>query len=338
MRVKAKRIGLILVLFIILAGLVSIAWSQDTYTVTFNPAEDAYVDIDSPDANYGSSSELVLYYNGKYAYLKFNLSDFTLPVERISSAKLRIYVTYYSSSTTLYAYPAADSWTESNITYDSKPSFDTSIKSSVSVTSTGFYEVDVTNILLSCIDVNDKICSIVLKLNSGQTVKIASKEYAEADKWPQLIIEYEPYTETTSQTITETVTTTMTDYITETQTITTTQTDTIYTTETAYTTETSTVTQTITDVITETATTTITQIETAWANQTVTITTTMTPTTTVTVYGNETVTMTEYGNSTAPEINYQALADALMPIVLIVGVISTLLGLLLQSTNFRRGD
>jgi len=361
-----KKIGVLLVLaWLLTAGVALLlpAWSQTTtYTLELTPIADSMVLNGYPSNNYGDDSELQLGAgDGDRLFFKFNLSQLQ-NVKSIVSMKLKLYVTTIIKDTGgsyVDVRYCEDNWEESTITWSNQPSCTDIIT----------YEPDLDDpVADSWIEINiytgaeasyitdNYILSIRLDTGSATAVqyKVASKEYPEADKWPQLIIEYEPYTETTTQTVTETITitenvtetitetqtttTTLTDYVTETQTTTITQTDTIYTTETAYTTETSTVTQTITDVITETATTTITQIETAWANQTVTITTTMTPTTTVTVYGNETVTMTEYGNSTAPEINYQALTDALMPIVLIVGVLGTLLGLLLQSTSFRRGD
>ena len=349
---KGKRVGLALVLaWLLVAGIASFlpAWSQTTYTAEFYPVDDAYVDADSPDANYGAENILIVGSVGsERIYLKFNLSDFTLPVERIVSIKLKIYViTANSPSINRYVYYVEnDTWSEEAITWNSQPGYDTSSQVYFYNLEAGNYKtIDITSLVISKISENDKILSLaIIGQSSDYEVQLASKEYAEADKWPRLLIEYEPYTETQTETITETVTvtetttetitetviatTTVTDVITETQTTTVTQTDVIYTTETAYTTETSTITETITDVITETATTTVTETHTEWANETVTVTTTITPTTTV----------TEYGNSTASEINYQALADALMPIIMVVGVICTMLSLILSATSSRRGD
>mgnify|MGYP000554192387 CR=1 FL=1 len=369
-RIKGKRFGLIIVLAWLLIALASPllmpAWSQTTYTVTYNPVDDALADYHHPDTNYGSDTILTISGNiNEGIYLKFNLSDFTLPVERIVSAKLRIY-----NPTTTAAYKieacgvADDSWEEETLTYNNKPGESSSCSDPVSAQANSWMELDITGFFSNFISSSDKLLSIAVVLNTASaSVSMATKEYAESQYWPQLVIEYTPYTETQTQTITETVTitetatetatagtttvtetltttatetqtetvnTTVTDYVTETQTLTTTVTDTVYATETAYTTETATTTQTITDVITETATTTLTETSTVWANETVTVTTTITPITTI----------TEYGNATLVEqsVDYQALADMLMPIVLIVGVLGTLLSLLLQSTSFRRGD
>ncbi|RLI00483.1 hypothetical protein DRO31_08670, partial [Candidatus Bathyarchaeota archaeon] len=285
------------------------AWSQgSTLTAEYIPVDDASIDTYYDSNNYGNDTKLVLYYSfgtssqKRLAYIKFNLTDIQLPVERIISAKLRLYLTDgLSSAYTVKVYPASsNNWEEETITADNAPGYDSdTLLDSQPVQDVGFYEFNVTSAIGNCLG---GYCSFVIGVE-GSWTKFASKEYSIAEYWPRLIIEYEPYTETQTTTITETIT----EYITETTTITTTQTD--YVTET----------QTITDVITETATTTITETHTEWANETVTVTTTITPTTTVT----ET-------NSTIIEqsIDYQALADMLMPIVLIVGVIGTLLSLL----------
>ena len=356
-RIKGKRFGLIIVLAWLLIALASPllmpAWSQTTYTVTYNPVDDALADYHHPDTNYGSDTILTISGNiNEGIYLKFNLSDFTLPIERIVSAKLRIY-----NPTTTAAYKieacgvADDSWEEETLTYNNKPGESSSCSDPVSAQANSWIELDITGFFSNFISSSDKLLSIAVVLNTASaSVSMATKEYAESQYWPQLVIEYTPYTEATTETITETITvtetatetitetqtttTTATDYVTETQTTTVTQTDTIYTTETVYTTQTLTTTQTITDSVYETTTTTLTTTiyETVTANETVTVTTTITPTTTVT----ETV----EGNATLVEqsVDYQTLADMLMPIVLIVGVIGTLLSLLLQSTSFRRGD
>ena len=360
-RIFHRKIGVMLVLaWLLIAGalMLAVRGTAVAHQLVIYPIEDTYVEQSNPDVNYGSSEILkVNYYtnNYKYAFFKFNLSAIPpdLPVSR---AWLKLYFkTSNCDRADVYVYETSNDWSELTLTYNNMPALTEIYHENYGsqICLEGWYQIDVTSYIIQHLGENVTLVFTVAMFNKVH--EIYSTEYSDSSYWPRLVIEYNAYTtitqnititetETVTNTITETVTetamitTTLTDYVTETQTTTVTQTDTVYTTETAYMTSTVTTTQTITDVITETATTTITQTETAWANQTVTITTTITPTTTVTVYGNETVTMTEYGNSTAPEINYQALTDALMPIVLIVGVIGTLLGLLLQSTSFRRGD
>ena len=140
-------------------------------------------------------------------------------------------------------------------------------------------------------------CSAVVK-------NFASREYSDASKRPKLVVEYvEP----------NTVTTTVTQTITETQTVT----------------ETTTVANTtITETQTETITTTQTINNTVYS----TVTTTVANTTYyTTIY--ETISPA-YGNETANY--YTDLANQLVPLVMVIGVICSLLGLLLSATGGRR--
>jgi len=309
------------------------------------------------------------------AFIKFDLSS--IPSGSvIISATLKLYVSTlnYPSDGQVELHRVTSDWSESGATWNNQPSYDSAITASKAcseISDDSWVEFDVTSDVQAWVNgTYDNYGWAILRPGVSSSTAYIGFDSREGTNKPQLIVEYvEPNTvtvtttETVTETVTETayvttvtdtvnttvtetvtetitqtdtVTTTITDYVTETQTTTVTQTDTVYTTETAYTTQTVTTTQTITDVITETATTTITQTE--WANQTVTVTTTMTPTTTVTIWANETVTMTEYGNSTAYQsVDYQALANALMPIVMVVGVICTMLGLILSATSGRRG-
>ena len=330
---RYRKLGSIFVLaWLLIVSIISFlpAWSQTTQTITFNPIADAYVDADNPSTNYGSSNILKLDNNPERgAYIKFNLSSFTLPVNHIVSAKLKVYyLQKYEAcgGPKIEVYHVSDdSWEESVITYNNKPSIGSKIGESQSIYDEQNMFFEITIDITSYISENDKILSLYLTRACGS--EIASRDYAESDKWPQLIIEYEPYTETTTQTITETITVTetITETATETQTVT--ETQTITETQTTYTTSTDTITQTITNAVTETATTTITETSTVWANQTVTVTTTITPTVTETVTAS-------YGNQTA---NYYVdLTNQLIPLIMVIGVICSLLGLLLSATSGKR--
>ena len=311
--VKYRRLGSIFVLtWLLIASIILFlpAWSQTTQTVTYNPVDDALADYNNPDTNYGSDTILTIsgsVYSG--IYLKFDLSDFTLPVERIVSVKLRIYNPTDNAANTVKACGVADdSWQEETLTYNNKPGRSSSCSDPVDAQANNWMELNITAFFSEFVSSSDKSFSIVVALGSGiSEVSVATKEYAESQYWPELVIEYEPYTETTTQTITETVTETVTDTLTTTVTETY-YNDTITTTTTTY--------QTMTNIITETATTTITQTE--WANQTVTTIITMTPTVTL---GNQTINY------------YTDLANQLIPLVMVIGVICTMLSLLLSATK-----
>jgi len=354
LRARVKRIRLVLVLawlfFAVAVSNLPSGWAAAS-SVTLNPSQDAYVRSDLPSNNYGSSTSLEVDASPEIrAYIKFDLS--AIPEHSvIVSATLRLYASGfeggYTTPPTVCVYRVTGSWDEATVTWDTQPSYDNTTSYGCIEVSSGWNEWDITDLVQAWVNGTYDNYGIAIINQYERKVSFSSREGSYP---PELLVEYvEPVTTTVTitetvtetayvTTVTDTVNTTVTDYVTETQTITTTVTDTVYTTETAYTTETSTVTQTITDVITETATTIITETHTEWANQTVTVTTTMTPTTTVTIWANETVTMTEYGNSTACQsVDYQALANALMPIVMVVGVICTMLGLILSATSSRRG-
>ena len=355
MRLRIK-IGLMLLLaWLLVAGIASLlpAWSQTTtYQLKLYPINDATTSNSYPDENYGDAAYLNLWVGYTRLYIKFNFTatgiTSPLPDLKYYLRLFRISGGTEKSGASIYVYATTNDWDESTLTWNNQPaSNSTTPIASVSQPSVDHWIVlNITSYVIN--NCMNKVCSFIVTYepitssNQDYYIKVASKEYSVEEIRPHVLIEYSPETTTTTETVTitetiteyvtetTTITTTQTDYVTETQTTTTTVTDTIYTTETAYTTQTVTTTQTITDVITETATTTITQTETIWANETVTVTTTITPTATETVEGNATL--------VEQSVDYQALADMLMPIVLIVGVIGTLLGLLLQSTSFRRGD
>ena len=365
-----KRIRLTIALAcLLIVGIASFlpGWSENTtYTVEVTPIADAYVYSGNSNGNYGDAVEMRITDNQYRLYFKFNLSSLQ-NVKSIISMKLKLYVTSIiqdKGDTKVDLYYCYDDWNESSITWNNQPA----CSSKIATTDTSnpiagsWIELDAyTGAEVNYITDN-YILTIMINAGSYTAVqyKVASKEYLEADKWPRLVVEYEPYTETTTQTITETITVTETitetatetqtitdtvtttetviggtTTVTETQTITETQTetitqtiiDTVYTTETVYTTQTETATQTITETVTNTATTTISQTTTEWATETITVTTTLTPTVT------ETVTPS-YGNQTANY--YTDLANQLIPLVMVIGVICSLLGLLLSATSGRR--
>jgi len=93
-------------------------------TVTFNPNNDAYVDQENPDINYGTSTKLIMDNIGrKYSYLKFDIS--TIPSEMIiTSANLYLWCDARQGGgfTRIYAYSVEnDNWDETTITWNNKP-------------------------------------------------------------------------------------------------------------------------------------------------------------------------------------------------------------------------
>lgn len=130
----------ILVLAIALLVLMSLRFSSfeansapaiGSTTVTLYSVADAYVNSSNPGTNYGSASSMYVSANSEqdFAYLKFDLTSIPSGAN-IISAKLMVYLLdtggsiYWSPADRIGAYYCSDnSWTESGITWNNKPSF-----------------------------------------------------------------------------------------------------------------------------------------------------------------------------------------------------------------------
>lgn len=99
--------------------------------IKINPIADAYVDKSSPDTNYGTA--IYLRYRGcsywstrtQRIYIRFPLTNIPSNVT-ITSAILKLYCIESASYTGIYIRNVLDrSWTETGITWNNQPSFDT---------------------------------------------------------------------------------------------------------------------------------------------------------------------------------------------------------------------
>jgi hypothetical protein len=99
-------------------------------TVRFNAVEDAYVSSSATGTNYGSATVLNTDTNpDQVAYLKFNVS---LPAgANITGARLHLYTTTTQSSSGVFVHTVAStpSWSESTLTYSSRPAVGTEMGS-----------------------------------------------------------------------------------------------------------------------------------------------------------------------------------------------------------------
>ncbi len=121
-------IGVLLLTFVIAFGNLAVGAGETAIlgsTKTFNPDNDAYVDQENPDINYGTSSKLIMdnLGNRKYSYLKFDIS--TIPSEKIvTSANLYLWCHAREGGgyTRIYAYSVEnDDWNETTITWNNRP-------------------------------------------------------------------------------------------------------------------------------------------------------------------------------------------------------------------------
>ena len=305
---KLKRgIPLFFMFFILLmAVLISITPLAASTTETLTASADAYVKSNAGDSNYGSDTELFAanQVNGadEITYIKFDLSGISSG-SVIVSAKLKLWITS-GGSCQICVYRVTSDWSENSVTYNTRPSASSESETCVSVGGLNTWaEFDITDLVQAWVNgTYDNYGVKIFPSESGKYAHFASREYSDSSKRPQLVIEYvEPVTvtQTVTETVTETTTVASTTY-----------------TETETMTETITTTQTINNTIYSTVTTTTTVANTTYYT---------------TIY--ETVSPT-YGNQTANY--YTDLANQLIPLVMVIGVICSLLGLLLSATGGRR--
>jgi hypothetical protein len=149
---------------------------------------DTYVHDSKLTINYGSADNLVTAASGRYAYFKFDLSSVPGP---IVSAKLRIYQrTGFRYLRSVYDV-ADDSWTETGITWNNKPSFEN--ERARITTNSAWNEWDISSYTAQEYK-NDKIITIVVKdpidpVPSAKGIDFRSKEF-DPSLAPELVVEY----------------------------------------------------------------------------------------------------------------------------------------------------
>jgi hypothetical protein len=149
---------------------------------TFSPVADAYVDAGNAAKNYGTASNLSVDSSPvQESYLKFNLTGLT--GNTVNSAKLRIYVSDNGSvKGGSVAKMSSTSWTETGVTYNTRPPIDGATLSSLGAVSIGaWYELDVTPAVAG-----DGTISLGLRTSSSDGTHYASRE--DAAHAPQLVV------------------------------------------------------------------------------------------------------------------------------------------------------
>ena len=123
---------------------------------TIIPTEDSYIKGDYPSLNYGLATQLNV--DGspvRIAYMKFDLTS--LAGRTITSAKLRLRITG-SSSSTQNIKTISNSWSQSTVTYNTRPALGSVVTTFVGGSSGVWKEIDLTSFVNS---------------NKGNTVSIA---------------------------------------------------------------------------------------------------------------------------------------------------------------------
>jgi calcineurin-like phosphoesterase family protein/fibronectin type III domain protein len=190
-------------------------------TLTFTPVADAYVQSDTPTTNYGSATQFVVDNSPiRNMLLKFTVSG--IGNKSIVSVKLRLYCVDGSPFGGEFHRVADSTWSEGSVNWNTAPSADTGILTSLgSVSANTWYEVDVTSLVSG-----DGTYSLKAVSTNSDGAYYSTKE-GTAGFTPQLIITTSgPITTTASPTFTQTVTPTRTPTNTPTTTATPSQTPT----------------------------------------------------------------------------------------------------------------
>jgi hypothetical protein len=152
--------------------------STTTTTLTFAPTADAYVRQASPNANYGTKTNLMVQSDPipYKSYLQFAVSGVTGTVQ---SAKLRIYA-YNGTSGPPAVYATGNSWTEKGITWANAPASSGSpLSKPASIATNSWVEYDVTAAVTG-----NGTYSFVLPPTSTDFLGLYSRESSQS---PQLV-------------------------------------------------------------------------------------------------------------------------------------------------------
>jgi acid phosphatase type 7 len=178
-----KAIILILILTMITpaTGNVSGAPAQQASSLTFIADADARVQESNPSTNYGTSSYLVV--DGVNnpdieSFIRFAVNGVT---GSIQNAQLRVYVTTNSSANGPAAYGANNSWTETGITWNNRPSrIGGALDNKGSTSRNSWVEYNVTAALTG-----NGTYTFVLAADSSDAIRFSSREGSRA---PELVV------------------------------------------------------------------------------------------------------------------------------------------------------
>lgn len=163
--------------------------------VESNTTEDAYVRMGTgySDVNYGGSTALAVkdhWSAERQTYLKFDLGSVTA---NANSVKLKIYGAITEGTQADYKIYSVldDSWTESGITWDNKPTLKKELTGVTFDTTKQWKEIDLTAYVKEQMEQHDGIVSIAIIEDSpggGHYLELRSREYAAAYA-PRLVLD-----------------------------------------------------------------------------------------------------------------------------------------------------
>jgi len=169
-------------------------------SVFLYPYEDAVVFSGTPTTNYGSIDTLENSYVSTSGYTKLSLLKFDV-VPRLHSsaviqdAKLWVYLTFCENAASpneMRVGQVRQNWTESTITWNSKPSFIPGVPRTATCNSGAWWGFDVTGIVQNWAEGQTNYGLIMYgPANGSWSRHFYSREYGGSTKQPQLAIYYE---------------------------------------------------------------------------------------------------------------------------------------------------
>jgi glucose/arabinose dehydrogenase/PKD repeat protein len=156
-------------------------------TLTFFPIADTRVDENAPTANFGTSPTLQAVGGSKRreSYLRFQLAGVS---GRIVSAKLRLASTTDGTQDGPALYTAADTWSETGLTWSNRPARGAAPVADVGAVALGSVaEYDATSLVSG-----NGVLSLGLVSSSADNVDFGSRELTDAPARPRLVVIFEP--------------------------------------------------------------------------------------------------------------------------------------------------
>jgi len=172
-------------------------------TRTFSPTDDAYVYEATPNANYGSATNLVVFSKNGYrerVFIMFNLTGIP-PGSVIDSATLKLYMYWPpTASRTLQCLRVTASWAESTVKWSGMPASGLPVSYKTVGTSAGWLEINVKESVekFTAKDSATYIMNYGWMLCDGSEgtdqygFAMYSKEYTDSSKHPLLEVKYYP--------------------------------------------------------------------------------------------------------------------------------------------------
>jgi chitodextrinase len=162
-------------------------WSSPVHasTATLTASADTYVTNNASGTNYGTANPMIASSSSNRTLLKFDTSSITSGTN-INSVTLKLYNVVGHNSGGNQVHIAPDSWTESAVTWNSQPTYDTNVVATSTTPAAGSWSS--ITVPASAVTLGSNTDFLITYSTSGTSHQIASRE--SGANAPQLIIDY----------------------------------------------------------------------------------------------------------------------------------------------------